>query len=153
LKSKKEILEILVPELISGVDKLSSIGTKPDYYNELFGSTSFLLAGLLESLLKEQVDDWEETKWIDDSLLSGAYFENSTFTLDGVMIWGREDTTEQWTDPFCFKIELLIDKVGYKKYVFLFGQLGAHEVTYEEFRDNRSYWDSVEKDWKYVIQS
>jgi hypothetical protein len=148
-----ELFQMLVPELISGADKLSSVTTKPDYFNNLFGDSSFLLAGILETHIKEQFDDWEEGKWIDDCLISSAKFENPTLTLGGVMIWGREDTTEQWTDPFSFEIELLKDEGTYKKYAFLFGHLDEHEITYEEFRDDREYWNNREKDWKYIIHS
>jgi hypothetical protein len=153
LRTEPEILAMLVPQLISGVEKLSLINTKPVYYNELFGDTSFLLTGLLELMLKKKFDDWEEDKWFDDSLLSSARFSNSTLTLGGVIIWGREDTSQRWTDPFSFQIDLRVDEKNYKRYAFLFGHVNDQEVTYEEFIDDHGYWDNREKDWKYIIHS
>lgn len=153
LKSEQQILKMLIPELISGVNKLSSINKNPGNYNDLFGNTSLMLTGLLELMLKTKFADWDRSKWFDDSFLSEARFENSVLTLEGVMIWGRENTSQRWVDPFLFEIDLQVNENSYKKYVFLFGHLDDKEIIYEQFNKDRSYWNNREKDWKYIITS
>lgn len=153
LKSEPEILATLIPELISGAKKLLSVNKRPEYYNDLFGDTSLMLTGLLELLLKTRFADWDKNKWFDDSMLSKASFENSILTLAGVIIWGRENTSQRWVDSFSFEIYLHVDKGTYEKYTFVFSDSGGREMTYEEFLEDRSYWDNREKDWEYKINS
>ena len=69
------------------------------------------------------------------------------------MIWGVNDTTEQWTEPFIFEIELTKDEVSYRDFTFLFGDLDNSEISYEDFRDNRDYWTDNNRNWKYIIKS
>ncbi len=153
MKSIKEILGMLVRELIKHIDKIKSINPMSIYYNEILGDTSFLLAGLLELLLKKNYNEWDERKWIDDSLITNVIMQNNKLIIEGVMIWGKTDTTEQWTDPFSFEIELLNNKTSFKEFTFLFCDLDNPEITYENFRDNRDYWARTNRKWKYVISS
>jgi hypothetical protein len=159
MKSAEEIQTILVSELQNSVDKIKAINRSFDYYNEILGATPYLLAGLLGILLKNKFKDWDSRKWMDDSLITKVRMNENKISIWGVMIWGLEDITEQWTEPFYFEIEL--DKNGFNKYIFLFSDLENPEITYEDFRQNRNYWgneyfknnnwDPSEKNWKYII--
>jgi hypothetical protein len=143
---------MLVFELFNSLEKVRRINTKPQYYNDILGDTSFLLAGLLDSLLKRDYNDWDKDKWIDDSLLTSSVIENNTLTLGGVMIWGRDNTTEQWTDPFSFRIELFEKEKSYRELTLLFSDWDTPEITYEQFRDNRDCWAAfTDRNWKYII--
>lgn len=149
MKSVEEIQVMLIDELWNHLGEVKSNKSGSDY-NEVLGETSFLLAGLLGALLKLR-DDWELRRWLDDSLLSGVKLNQNRLSIWGVMIWGLENTTEQWTDPFYFEVELGNTKSDFKEYTFLLGDLNKPEVTYEEFSMNRNYWKQTERDWKYVI--
>ncbi|SEK63699.1 hypothetical protein SAMN05421740_102296 [Parapedobacter koreensis] len=145
---------MLVHELNNHLDKIKSINPiSVYYYNEILGDTSFLIVGLLESLLKESCSEWGEKKWIDDSLITNVIVQNNKLKIEGVIIWGKMDITEQWTDPFSFEIELLRDEISFKEFTFLFCDLDNPEITYEDFRDNRDYWVRTNRKWKYVINS
>lgn len=144
---------MLVCELIDHLDKIKSINQKLVYYNEILGDTSFLLAGLLESILKKNFSRWDNEKWIDDSLITKIMAIDNNLKIDGVIIWGRKNTTEQWTEPFFFEIELLKEEVSFKKFTFLFSDLDNPEATYEEFRDHRDHWTTSNRNWKYIIRS
>lgn len=69
------------------------------------------------------------------------------------MIWGKENTTEQWTSPFSFKMYLENDKRSFKKYIFWFCDADDQEVSYDEFRFNRDILNKEKRNWKYVIDS
>jgi|GEM_PF-644425 len=153
MKSVKEILEMLLEELIMYLEKSEHFDTLLMYQNKKLGDTSFLLAALLESLLKQYHIDWDEKKWIDDSLITRVTTKNDILTFEGVMIWGMIDSTEQWTDPFVFNIEILKDKKDYSDFTFLFCDMIKSEIKYEDFINNRDYWTSEIGDWKYIINS
>lgn len=144
---------MLVNELTKARERIKSIDKELVYYNESLGDTSFLLAGLLELLLKKNFGEWDSRKWIDDSLITSISTQNEKMNIEGIMIWGRENTTEQWTDPFSFEIELFMDEVNLKRFTFLFCDLDIHEISYEEFKINREYWDNSNRNWKYIINS
>ncbi|WP_143309446.1 hypothetical protein [Chitinophaga vietnamensis] len=144
---------MLVHELNKYPDKIEPANSGAIFLNERLGDTSFLLAGLLGSLLKEKYNEWHEQKWIDDSLITNVDTQNHQLIIEGVMIWGEMDTTEQWTSPFFFEIVLLADKAWFKKFTFLFCDLDKPEIAYEDFRDNRAYWVGRNRRWKYIINS
>ena len=151
MKSVEEIQVMLVSELWNCLSRIKSIRLGLDYYNEIMGDTSFLLAGLLGSLLSSK-GDWDYNKWMDDSLLAKVKLNENKLSIWGVMIWGIENTTEQWTDPFYFEIELNQTEPDFKEYTFLFSDLNKSEIPYEEFSENRNYWEpSNEREWEYVI--
>jgi hypothetical protein len=153
MKIAKEILTMLVSELISHIDKIRSSSQTLVYYNELLGDTSFLLARFLELLLKKNFNEWDIRKWFDDCLITKVAIQNNTLKIDGVMIWGRNNTTEQWTEPFIFEIELLIENSSLEDFTFFFGDLYYNEITYEEFVNDREYWANKNNNWKYIIKS
>ena len=153
MKSIRKILTTLITELTKARERIKSIDEELVYYNEFLGDTSFLLAGLLELLLKINFDEWDSRKWIDDSLITSISTQNEKMNIEGIMIWGREDMTEQWTDPFSFEIELSMDEVNFERFTFLFCDLDIHEIPYEEFKINREYWDNSNRNWKYIINS
>lgn len=160
MKSRDEILEMLVSEVYSHIDNINN-DLILDYYNNVLGDTSFLLAGLLELLLEENFDNWNSTRWLDDSLLTKIKLDNHKLSIWGVMIWGIEDSTEQWTEPFYFELILNQELRSFVRCTFLFGDLSHPEITYETFNDNRGYWDKKyylndqwdmsERSWKYII--
>lgn len=153
MKTAKEILTMLVIELTSYIDKIRLSTQTLVYYNEILGDTSFLLARLLELLLKKNFNEWDSRKWFDDCLITEVAIQNNTLKIDGIMIWGRNNTTEQWTEPFIFEIELLIENSSYEDFTFFFGHLDYNEITYEEFVNNREYWANKNSNWKYIIKS
>lgn len=121
------------------------------YYNEIFGDSSFLLAGLLASLLKH-TGDWESERWIDDSLFMKVELNQNRLLIWGVIIWGVEGTTDQWTDPFYFEIELGENKHCFNEYTFYFSDLEKPEISYEEFCAHGDYWKPFDEiNWKYVL--
>ena len=142
---------MLIDELWNCLDKVKSIKSKLDYYNEVLGDTSFLLAGLLGALLRLR-DDWDMRRWIDDSLLIGVRLNQNSLSIWGVMIWGMENTTKQWTDSFYFEVELDDTKSSFNEYTFLFGDLNKPETSYEEFRTDCNFEMPPEKNWKYEIK-
>jgi hypothetical protein len=161
VKSVDEIQELLIAELEIHKDKIVSTDNL-DYYNNLLGDTSFLLAGLLNQQLKEQIYSWDHDKWIDDSLITKVEINQNKLLIWGIMIWGRNNTTAQWTDPFYFEIILEdLDADKEVKYIFLFGDSNSPEIPYEKFNNNRNLWDKdfystdewdiQERDWKYRI--
>ena len=157
MKSIIEIEIMLESEINNHLDKLKN-HLNLDYFNELFGDTSFILAGLLEKLIKAKNCCWNE-KWIDDSLLKKIKLDNKKISIWGIMIWGKVDTNEQWTDPFYFETFLS----DFKQYFFLFGDLNQTEIIYDNFNKNRDVWDKCyysddnwhpsERNWKYKITS
>jgi hypothetical protein len=153
MKPIEEIESILVSDLWKSMDRIISIKEKLNYYNEILEGTSYLLAGLLESLIEKKFDDWDFNKWIDDSLLTKLELKDDKLSIWGVMIWGIENTTEQWTEPFYFEIKLLRNKMDFKEYTFLFSDLDNPEISYEVFGYNRDYWHPTERNWKYIINS
>lgn len=120
-------------------------------YNDLLGKVSYLLAGLLYSLLKK--DDWGANKWMDDSLLLKVNLEESKLFIYGIMIWGKEETTEQWTDPFCFLGIFDKSMKSFEEYSFLFSDTDTPEISYSEFRLNRHYWSQIDRKWKYRFRN
>ena len=157
MKSIKEIETLLKSELNQHLDKIKS-NSILDCFNDKLEDTSFILAGLLNMLLKNNNPNWKE-KWIDDSLITKVKFDNDKISIWGIMIWGKDDTTEQWTEPFYFETF----SSNFKQYFFLFGDLDCPEIRYEEFNQNRNFWDlcfysndqwiPFERKWKYQITS
>jgi hypothetical protein len=159
MKSIEEIEKILVDELVESINK-NDIKSNNGYYNESYGDTSFLLAKLIELQLKKKYNDWNESdRWLDDCLLTKIYFLNHRFFIWGIMIWGIDNTTSQWTDPFYFELELNDAFNDFSEYVICFKDLNTKEISYEDFRNNRSYWNqkkyeswnASEKNWAYKI--
>jgi hypothetical protein len=153
MKPIKEIQQMLISELYNSLERIKHTKKNIKYYNKILGDTSFILAGLLETHLKNEFDDWDNKKWIDDSLITNISTDQYKLSLWGVIIWGLEDITDQWTDPFFLKIDLVENGMDYMTYTFLFGDLDNPEVSYEFFKENSDYWDPVERNWKYIINS
>lgn len=162
MKSLEEIQEMLILELCNSLKSFNS-GIEMDYYNEELGDTSFLLAGYLEKQLRKNFQDWNKEKWIDDSLLTKINIDENKLSIWGVMIWGVKNLTEQWTEPFYFNVVLNDCQTDFIKSTLLFGDENCSEITYEEFNQNRDFWDvgyysnedwhPFERDWKYIINS
>ncbi|MCS3533014.1 hypothetical protein [Chryseobacterium sp. JUb7] len=143
MKSTNEIAEILLEEL---QDKINKINLKDTiYYNEFLGDTSFLLAGLLYSLIKED-SNIDNTIWIDDSLITKVNRFDNIILIEGIMIWGKDNTTEQWVDPFKFNMNF---NNNFIDFTFLFKDLDLNEISYESFRNNRNYFSDEIENWKY----
>ena len=149
-KSAEEIQNMLAEELWSHSSEIKSINSELLYYNEILGDTSFLLANLLSTLLKS-TDSWSPNKWIDDALLTQVKWGNQKLSIWGVMIWGIENSTDQWTEPFYFEIELTPAWQSFEKYTFLFGDSDKSEISYEDFSLNRNYWGHCKGNWRYTI--
>ena len=159
MKSIEELQQMLFSEIndcLYAVDPAIEL----DYYNEVMGDVSFLLAGVLELNLKTSCENWDADKWIDDSLLTKVSVDGNKVSIWGVMIWGRMHTTEQWTDPFYF--EAILNDISIE-YTFMFGEEQALEVTYGAFNQDRNMWDRgfysnrdwkpSERNWEFIINS
>ena len=153
MKSIREIASMLVDELISRVERINFSTPDIIYYNEVLGDTSFLLAGLLDSLIKKYVKNWDRRKWFDDCLITKVANQNGKITIYGIMIFGKENTTEQWTAPFSFEIQLLKGEMDFGKFIFSFYDSIIPEIAYETFRYNREFWMERNNNWKYIIDS
>ncbi len=151
MRQLTNIQDALIKVLYKHLDNIRSITEKgrERYYNDLLGNTSAILAALLDILLNQE-DDHDSTVWFDDSLLTSVKLAQNTVSISGIMIFGRTGTTEQWTGPFLFKIELKGDD-DFSEYVFFFDDLRKREISYEKFRMNTNYWDDTEIDWRYII--
>ncbi len=150
MKSIKKILTMLNLELIEYFKNINSTYKNGLYFNQSLGNTSFLLAGLLEAMLRKNDTKWDR-KWIDDSLISNIIIEEGKrMRIGGIMIWGEINMTKQWVSPFCFEIEFHKEKV--KDFIFLYAD-DKDKLTYEKFRDNRNHWENSNIVWKYKIES
>lgn len=146
---------MLADELHIHIGAVVQDGERRASYNAVLGDSSFLLAELLGLLLKKDVREWDsETRWMDDSLITAVRLCGNKLTLEGVMIWGKIDTTAEWVDRFSFEIEPLFDRVATQRLRFSFCDENTSEVTYEEYKDGGVFQDSDENvSWKYVIES
>lgn len=151
MKPAKELIEMLFQEINEHLDSIVSKKQTLVYYNEIMGDTSFLLAGVLESLLKENVAEWDHAKWMDDSLLTHVEIENDILRIGGIMVWGRGGTTEQWVDPFSFETALPGAQHVPRRFVFLFSDWDKPELSYGKFNEKRHYWEGSPRNWRYVI--
>ena len=130
------------------------------YLNQAMGNTSIYLTAILHTLLREE-EDWDNKRWLDDSLITKYSFEKKVISIWGVVISGREGTTKQWTDPFFFEMKLNSSHDNFLEYSFLFGDTEIDELDYLEYSNSRGFWDrdfysnnswnSSERDWKYII--
>lgn len=149
MKSSNEIALILADELSAYINNIDNKIDTTGYFNDKLGDTSFLLAGLLHMLLKE--NDLERMVWIDDSLITDIKTYNNEVFISGIMIWGKENTTEQWVDPFSFSIKLNKSPSDSIKYCFLFKDSDIKEISYEHFREDRDYFNNQNRRWNYEI--
>lgn len=153
MKSTNEIILMLADELTNHLHQIKSIDERPKYYNGLLGDTSFLLAGLLFSILKRKYTEWKYDKWIDDSLLTNVVIEESNLIIDGMIIFGRAGVNKQWVDYFSFKVDVFKGHVNLNKFSFLFGLVDSPEISYEDFKNNRELHIVCNKKWKYRLDS
>lgn len=162
MKSIEEIENMLVEELCASADNVECMDKSKRYFNDCVGDASFILAALLHQHLKLSKFDWCKKKWIDDCLLSKIQKNENEVCIWGVMIWGREGVNSQWVEPFFFKIDLDCNG-GQSDYIIMFGSADHPELKYEDFLQNREYWDvdyyvdenwdPYVKSWRYVIES
>ena len=151
MKSKEEITLILFNELIAHLNAFTSEYEKQDYYNSKLGSTSYLLARLLDKNLNED-EYWAKNGcWVDDCLISNIYKEKKTLKLSGLMIWGKGGTTQQWADPFRFEVELIFEEKLFKSYTFYFGDEDEPIKIYSNYRHKRDLWNDFKGNWNYII--
>ncbi|WP_460473296.1 hypothetical protein [Emticicia fontis] len=133
--------------------------TYPDYYyNEIFGYTSSILAGILEQLLNESYNWGTYTgKWMDDALIEDFNLYENKLSINGVMIWGIRHTTEQWVEPFYFDVTLRKNKnskkVNMSIYNLYFGNTDNPAIPYSYFTKKREYWQQDLRNWAYQFSS
>jgi hypothetical protein len=161
MKQIDELESMLVKEISKSIRDMNP-NLNLDYYNEVMGDTSFLLASVLENYLKKRCD-WNLDKWIDDSLLTRVRVNKNIVSIWGVMIWGKKGYSEQWVAPFYFEITLNNDCNDFIKFNFLYEEDTSNETTYEHFNKNRDMWDKCvyltehwnpfERSWKYMLDS
>lgn len=161
MKSSKELQSMLASEIYNNISLIKK-GEELVCYNEVTGDSSFLLSGILERELENDIN-WNSNNWIDDSLLHKVSFQDCKVQIWGVMIWGKEGTTKQWTEPFYSEFSIDFNYLELKELVILFGDEKVNEITYEEFSTNRTFWDKdfysdtfwkpSERTWKYIVHT
>jgi hypothetical protein len=149
----EHIYKMLVDELVDHVDNFVTVKRDNLYYNEILGNTSFLLAGLLGSILNSKNDQWVSNKWFDDSLITRISYNNGTFRIYGIMIWGKKDTTEQWTEPFGFVLKIYNIESYAGSFDLYFGNLDRNEISYELYKMDQSHWSDNVTNWRFIIKS
>jgi hypothetical protein len=160
MKSLEEIQEMLLAELCNSLDKIR-INSNLEYYNEILGDSSFLLARFLELQLQLNSVNWDSKKWIDDSLLTNVVLENDVLFIVGVIIFGKQNTTAQWTEPFCFELKFNQDFTDFIQLAFFYSDIETVALSYVEFNRNRKFWNKeyfinnkwnpLIRNWKYII--
>lgn len=149
MKSLEELQNLLLLEVNQNIKKIN-FAQHIDYYNEIMGDTSILLTSILEEHLLED-KNWDKNRWLDDCLLTNVrLLSNDNFSINGIMIWGRNDTLEEWTQPFYFEMQT---SNILNQYEFLFVDIDNPEISYEEFNMDRHYWNYKIKHWKYKFKS
>ena len=161
MKSSKELQSMLASEICNNLLALKEAKNQANF-NEIMGDSSFLLSGILEREL-ENNPKWNPNNWIDDSIIHKVKLKDSKIKIWGVIIWGKVSTTKQWTEPFYSEFSLDCKYAKLKELIILFGDEKVEEITYEEFAENRTFWDKdfysntnwkpSERNWKYRISS
>ncbi|MRG44195.1 hypothetical protein GFS24_03670 [Chitinophaga sp. SYP-B3965] len=151
MKSLEEILEMLVKELNESIPRIKNLKGDLVYYNEIMGTTSAFLVAVLGLHLEGKYEDWHSGKWMDDCLITKVILHEDRLVISAVAIWGVETDTSQWTEPLYFVIGLTERMTDGSNYTFLFGDENVDEIPYVDFRDDRTFWDGLERDWKYTI--
>jgi hypothetical protein len=142
MNTLEEIENMLLVELLSSSQRLAT--TKPDrYFNALLGDTSSLIAGYIDEYYRGHYADDEDSIWFDDCLLINVEHQDNQWAIWGVLIWGRENTTEQWVYPFYLETTIVLLPVSAQKLVILFGDMDLPVLTYEEYSCDRIYWDGL----------
>jgi len=145
MKSHKSIKAHLANELFSlfnqGINENNTM-----YQNELLGDSTYLIATTLQYHLVHE-KNWDPEIWFDDSLIEKVTLKNKKLTLSGVMIWGTESTTEQWTEPFEFFA--LFNQLGPIHYELFYSNSKYAEITYNDFAKDRGYWKRLNPNWEY----
>ena len=92
---------------------------------------------------------------IDDSLITDIRVKESWLTMEGIIIFGRQVSNQQWVAPFVFKTNLVEEmRIDTSSFSFLFGTTDDHYLTYENFIGRSKIFDiPSNNDWKYEICS
>lgn len=145
MKSLTELEHLLYLEITHHIEKVK-LSERVDY-NNLMGDTSILLTLILEKYLLKG-EDWDRNKWLDDCLITDVKISNNfKVSIWGIVIFGKNDTTEQWTSPLYFEVDFPYDK----NFKFLLGDKEQSDITYEEFQNNREFWLDENRNWKYKL--
>lgn len=134
MKNSIEILDLLNKE-IAKFEGLNLVCSNVNLYlNEQLGNMSILVSGLIYSLLKKKVCQWENEKWIDDALIEKFNSSINKIEISGVIIWGRENTTKQWVSPFFF-----LKEKSELNFLCYFNDKGKNEINYKDFAKKDRY--------------
>lgn len=158
MKSLKELESMLLEEIKSYSIRENS-NFDNGYYNDVSGSMSLILTMIFSKLITNN-EEWVYG-WLDDSLLTNIKEVDNRFCVWGIMIRGKDGTTEQWTDPFYFEIKPNDEFKSYSEYSFLYGEKNNDDVTYTEFNKYRGVWDfgfysdetwnPSERNWTFIL--
>lgn len=149
MSRKDELLNILYTDL-EAIDW--NIENEHVYYNEATGDVSAIIAAILEECLIDEVKWDSDLNWIDDSLIKLCNNNALTYEFGGVIIRGKKSTTEQWTDPFYFKIDKNKQKLtDVNTNYILFQDREWDSIVYSDFIKNREIWDDEPKKWRFKL--
>lgn len=134
IRSIVELEKILLDEINSfEKDEINSHQGK--YYNEITGNMSTVLTYMLSKLNLVR-EDWDDC-WLDDSLITKIVKLKERLRIWGILITGRENTNQQWTNPIYFEIRNTDEYKNFTEYTFLLGDKNSEELTYTDFIENR----------------
>ncbi len=158
MKSLEELETMLLDEVKSYINREDN-NISNGYYNQLTGNMSVILTLIFFRHVSGN-NDWDYG-WLDDSLLTKVEEHYDKFRIWGIMIRGKDGTTEQWTDPFYFEIKSNNKYDDYSEYSFLYGEKENDDVSYTEFNHDRRIWDfrfysdktwnPSERDWIFIF--
>ncbi|MFB6454788.1 hypothetical protein ACE38W_05905 [Chitinophaga sp. Hz27] len=148
----EDIRPTLESALNSSIPVIMSIIERETSYNKYLDGVSYMLVGLLQIHLRQDGNEWDKAKWMDDCLITDIWITDQQLSLGGIAIWGVGGTTEEWTEPFFFEIALTKGRVDFSKYLFLFGDMNKEAVSYSRFDKKRHIWDQDNRDWQYIIE-
>ena len=139
MKTITEIKNILHAEVQELDSNLSLDQTSP-VINPSLGDLSFVLAGYVYLCLQEIDQQWGNLKWVDDIIFTKVVRIEGVIRIWGVLIWGRKNTTAQWTEPICAEVHKLDLEGNIYEIAVLFADKETRPLPYSNFVQNRGVW-------------
>lgn len=145
MKTIVELEEMLKKEISTNIFS-TPLSVNYVYLNKFLGDSSFIIARVMELYLKDNEYFKNNKIWFDDTLIIRIEKEDQVVSLWGVLIFGIEDITEQFTNPFRFNINLLSTTC-----TFSYGDASQKAISYEDFLSNRSAWNPSKRNWEFIF--
>jgi hypothetical protein len=151
MKSNIEIFEMLIHDCLK-IDKDIISSNKDNYLNSSLGDISFLLSSFFESILKSHSLISNDI-WFDDSLITKFLFNKLFIEIEGFIIWGKINTTNQWVSPFNIKINFLNSRKNSNYTILLkFGIEDDKLISYENIEKIFNFHTSTDMKWLHKLE-